>query len=153
MTRKIPFFLPYYSTCCTRLCGTSGKEWIPNLRHRMNGLLLSRMKEPQLTCSLLRTPRKKKKTSHAFINGIRVKWIKTVPVGVCTAELKSANPENYFIYKSKVTTVVEDDSKAPFSIATAQRCKRGRYCYLWVVPLYPGDVPYNVKQGGIKYHF
>ena len=37
----------------------------------------------------------------------------------------------------KLATVVEDDPKAPFSIATTLKCKRGRYSFPWIAPLYP----------------
>ena len=35
-------------------------------------------------------------------------------------------------------TVVEGDLKAPFSIATTQRCREGNYFIPWIAPLYPG---------------
>ena len=40
----------------------------------------------------------------------------------------------------KLTTVVESDQKAPFSIATTLRGER--YSFLWIAPLYPWNVPY-----------
>ena len=43
----------------------------------------------------------------------------------------------------KLATVVEGDPKTPFSIATTLRCRRGRYSFPWIVPLYPRYVPYN----------
>ena len=36
--------------------------------------------------------------------------------------------------KSKL---VEGDQKAPFSIATTPSCRRGRYSFSWVAPVYP----------------
>ena len=42
----------------------------------------------------------------------------------------------------KLATVVESDQKAPFSIATTQRCRGGRYSFPWIAPLYPLYVPY-----------
>ena len=42
-----------------------------------------------------------------------------------------------YIYIVKLATVVEDDQKAPFSIATTPRCKEGRYSFPWIAPLYP----------------
>ena len=42
----------------------------------------------------------------------------------------------------KLVTVVEGDQKAPFSIATTPRCRRGRYSFPWIAPLYPRYVPY-----------
>ena len=43
------------------------------------------------------------------------------------------------IYKIKVklVTVVRDDSKALFSIATTSRCSGEHYFFLWIAPLYP----------------
>ena len=35
----------------------------------------------------------------------------------------------------KLATVVEDDQKAPFSIATRLRCRGGRYSFSWIAPL------------------
>ena len=40
-----------------------------------------------------------------------------------------------YIYKVKLATVVEGDQKAPFSIATTPRCKRGRYSFSRIAPL------------------
>ena len=37
----------------------------------------------------------------------------------------------------KLTSVVEGDLKAPFSIATTLRCRGGRYSFPCIVPLYP----------------
>ena len=34
-------------------------------------------------------------------------------------------------------TLIEGDSKAPFSIATTLRCRRERYSIPWIAPLYP----------------
>ena len=44
---------------------------------------------------------------------------------------------------SKLVTVVEGDQKAPFSIATTLRCRRGCYSFPWIAPLYPWYIPYN----------
>ena len=41
------------------------------------------------------------------------------------------------IYKVKLATLVEDDPKALFSIATAPRCREGCYSIPWIAPLYP----------------
>ena len=35
----------------------------------------------------------------------------------------------------KLATLVKGDPKAPFSIATTPRCRRGHYS--WITPLYP----------------
>ena len=46
--------------------------------------------------------------------------------------------EGSIIYsKLKLATVVEDDLKDPFSIATTLRCREGRYSFPWIAPLYP----------------
>ena len=44
-----------------------------------------------------------------------------------------------------MATVVERDLKAPFSIATTPRCRRVRYSFPWIAPLYPRYVPYNAE--------
>ena len=50
--------------------------------------------------------------------------------------------------------VVEEDSKAPLSIATTPRSRGGLYSIPWIAPLYPGPlIVLSVKQGGIKYRF
>ena len=36
----------------------------------------------------------------------------------------------------KLVTVIEGDQKAPFSIATTPRCKRGRYSFPEIAPVY-----------------
>ena len=54
------------------------------------------------------------------------------------------------VNKVKLATVVEGDRKAPFSIATAPRCRGGRYSFLWIDTYL---IMLSVKQGGIKYHF
>ena len=38
--------------------------------------------------------------------------------------------------KVKLATVKEDEQKAPFSIATTPRCRRGRYSLPLIAPLY-----------------
>ena len=38
--------------------------------------------------------------------------------------------------KVKLATVVEGDQKAPFTIATTPRCRRGHYSFPWIAPLY-----------------
>ena len=38
--------------------------------------------------------------------------------------------------KVNLAILVENDPKAPFSIATAPRCRRGRYSIPWIAPLY-----------------
>ena len=41
------------------------------------------------------------------------------------------------ISNGKLATVVEGNQKVPFSVATAQRCRGGRYSFPWIAPLYP----------------
>ena len=54
-----------------------------------------------------------------------------------------------------MATVVEGDLKAPFSIATTQRCREGTTPSLgllhFTLDMYL--IMLSVKQGGIKYHF
>ena len=45
----------------------------------------------------------------------------------------------------KLVTLVEDYSKAPFSIATTPRCKGGRYSFPWIALLYPSSLSYNAE--------
>ena len=56
---------------------------------------------------------------------------------------------------SKLATVVEDEPKAPYSIATTPRCRWGPYSFpgLFHFTLDPYLIMLSVKQGGIKYHF
>ena len=43
---------------------------------------------------------------------------------------------NLYIHVNlKLGTKVEDDQKAPFSIATTLRCRRGHYFFSWIAPL------------------
>ena len=50
------------------------------------------------------------------------------------------------IHKSvKLVTLVEGDPKAPFSITTTPRCRRGCYSFLLIAPLYPCSLPYNTE--------
>ena len=44
-----------------------------------------------------------------------------------------------------LATIVEGDPKVPFSIATTQRCRGGRYSFPWIAPLYPWSLPYNAE--------
>ena len=43
----------------------------------------------------------------------------------------------------KLVTIVEGDPKAHFLIATAPRCRGGRYSFPWIAPLYTWSFPYN----------
>ena len=42
-----------------------------------------------------------------------------------------------YVSKSKLAPVVEGDQKAPFSVATTPRCRRGALFLPWIVSLYP----------------
>ena len=57
--------------------------------------------------------------------------------------------------KVKLATIVEDDPKVPFSIATTPRCRGGCYSFPgllhFTLDLYL--IMLSVKQGGMKYHF
>ena len=52
-------------------------------------------------------------------------------------------------------TLVKDDLKVSFSIATTQRCRGGCYSIplTALLTLDPNFIILSVKQGGIKYHF
>ena len=54
-----------------------------------------------------------------------------------------------------LATRIEGDPKAPPSIATTLRYRRGCYSFPRISPLYPWSLPYNAEgyAGGIKYHF
>ena len=47
--------------------------------------------------------------------------------------------------KVKLATVIEGGPKAPLSIATTPRCRRGRYSIPWIAPLYLWCVPYKTE--------
>ena len=46
----------------------------------------------------------------------------------------------------KLATIVEGDQKAPFSIDTTPKCRRGRYSFPRIAPLYPWYVPYIAES-------
>ena len=47
--------------------------------------------------------------------------------------------------KVKLATVVEDDQKVAFLIATTPRCRVERHSIPWIAPLYLWSVPYNAE--------
>ena len=55
----------------------------------------------------------------------------------------------------KLAATVEGYPKAPFSIASALRCREGRYSIPWIAPLTldPYIIILSAKQGSIKNHF
>ena len=59
------------------------------------------------------------------------------------------------IVKVKLATLVKGDPKAPFSIATTQRCMEGCYSISWIDQLSLDIylIMMSFKQSGIKYHF
>ena len=62
-----------------------------------------------------------------------------------TQQLQTVDPEALPLIQEvqvKLSTLVEGDQKAPFSIATTQRCRGGRHSFPWIAPLYPWYVPY-----------
>ena len=66
---------------------------------------------------------------------------------VCHKTKQSTN-QNFENKIVKLTTLVEGDPKAPFSIDTPPRWKGGHYYFTLDSYL----IMLNVKQGGIKYH-
>ena len=70
----------------------------------------------------------------------------------CHSDSSERSSTNYGVKNSQgltkskyLATLDEDNPKAPFSIATTQRCRRGRDSIPWIAPLYPGSVPYNAE--------
>ena len=61
----------------------------------------------------------------------------------------------YKCIKVKLVTVVEDDWKTPFLVATSPRCSGNHFpfpgLFHFTLDLYL--ILLSVKQGGIKYHF
>ena len=56
------------------------------------------------------------------------------------------NAKSIFIHiKEKLAALVKGDPKAPFSIATTQRCREGCNSIPWFVPLYPWSLLCNAK--------
>ena len=50
-----------------------------------------------------------------------------------------------------MATIVKSDQKAPFSIATAPRCRGEHYSFPWIAPLYSWYVPYIAKYQARRY--
>ena len=44
-----------------------------------------------------------------------------------------------------MSTFIEDNPKAPFSIATTTRHRGGHYSFPWIAPLCPRYIPYNAE--------
>ena len=65
--------------------------------------------------------------------------------GRCWVEEVARHKCSRILSKVKLATVIEGDSKAPFSVATSPRCKGGCYSFPWIAPLYPWSVPYNAE--------
>ena len=45
----------------------------------------------------------------------------------------------------KLATLIEDDPKGPFSIATTPQCSGGRYSISWIAPLYLWSLLYSAE--------
>ena len=73
----------------------------------------------------------------SFIDAISFYFFRQISVSVMT--------EKNELQKNKLETLVEDNPKALFLIATTPRCRKGRYYFPWTAPLYPRYVPYNVE--------
>ena len=60
-----------------------------------------------------------------------------------------------YIYIYKLVAVIEDDLKAPFSVATTPSFREGHYSFPMIAPLTFDThlILLSVKHGGIKYHF
>ena len=60
-----------------------------------------------------------------------------------------------YIFLKKLVIIVESDLKAPFSIATTPRCRKGATPFpgLLHFTLDPFLIMISVQQGGINYHF
>ena len=50
-----------------------------------------------------------------------------------------------------LATIVESHWKVRFLIVTTPRCRGECYSFLWIVPLYPWYVPYNVESEAKRY--
>ena len=82
----------------------------------------------------------------------RVKWsnpgeeVAPSPTLCCSSHWKGSPrlPSPLLIPVSWLT-VVESDSKAPFSMATTPSCWGGRESLPWIVPLYPWSVSYKAE--------
>ena len=65
-----------------------------------------------------------------YIKKERGRYIYREVVGVCGRERERES-------KEKLAILIEDDPKAPFSIATTLRCLERRYAIPLIAPLYP----------------
>ena len=50
-----------------------------------------------------------------------------------------------YVSKGKLTTVVEGDPNAPFSVAATPRWKEGRYSIRWIASFYSWSLHYNAE--------
>ena len=65
--------------------------------------------------------------------------------GLCHHKTKSIILQWSGWNKKLLVTLVEDEPKALFQIATILRCRGGYYSILWMAPLYPWSWPYNAE--------
>ena len=65
----------------------------------------------------------------------------------------SVHTRTHFIYK--LVTIVKGDPKAPYSLATTLRCRRGHYSFPWIdqFTLDSYLIMLSVKQGFMRYQF
>ena len=66
------------------------------------------------------------------------------PVSRTIDEHSTTKPIGRYL-KVKLVTLVEDNPKAPFLIATTPKFREGRYSFTWIAPLYPWYLPYNAE--------
>ena len=59
--------------------------------------------------------------------------------------------KNYTHKLVKLATVVEEDPKAPFSIATPLRYRERYFSFPWIAPLYSWSIPYNAECQARRY--
>ena len=52
-------------------------------------------------------------------------------------QLEKADSVNQRKIKVNLAMIVNDNQKAPFSIATTPKCRVGCYSFPWIAPLYP----------------
>ena len=79
--------------------------------------------------------------------------VNSLSLTLCFNELICLHTVQWFyIYLISKLGVIDGDPKASFSIASTQRCKRGRSFFSWIAPLTlsPYPIMLSVKQGGIK---
>ena len=71
-------------------------------------------------------------------------WLTIQVIYLRTVRYRNSSISNKSVKhkKVKLVTIFEGDPKAPFSIATALKCRGGCYSFPWIALLYPWYVPY-----------